>query len=113
MIHQIFGTRLVAIGKEGAVTVSRLPEKSVLWTSRPRQSHQGNITVLAWSHDGKYLATGGSDAVVKVWEAESGRLLSTYHQHQHPVCALSWSPDSKSIASAAVHEALRVWKALS
>jgi WD40 repeat protein len=113
MIQQSFRARLLAIGKEGTVAVSRLPEKSVLWISEPLQAHRGTITALAWSRDGKYLATGGSDAVIKIWEAETGRLLSNYYEHQHPVCALSWSPDSKKIASAAIQESPRIWKVLS
>ncbi len=32
------------------------------------QKHDGEIRSLAFSHDGKYLASGGADGTVKVWD---------------------------------------------
>jgi WD40 repeat protein len=67
------------------------------------------VQALAWSPNGKYLASGSWDSTVQVWEAASGRRLFTYRGHDNLVSALAWSPDGKRIASAAYD--LQVWQA--
>ncbi len=51
---------------------SRLP----LPTSSP-DGHQDAIFTLAWSMDGRYLASAGADRMIKVWSPSEGKLLST------------------------------------
>jgi WD40 repeat protein len=74
------------------------------------RGHTNGVQALAWSPNGKYLASGSWDTTVQVWEAASGRRLFTYDGHDNLVSALAWSPDSKRIASAAYD--LQVWQAL-
>ena len=54
---------------------------------------------MAWSPDGKSIASGGYDKTVQVWNATTGALLVTYKGHSETVEALAWSPDGKRIAS--------------
>ena len=58
------------------------------------------VMSVAFSHDGKRIATGGWDHTVKVWDPESGRELLTLRGHQNAVTGLAFSPDDKRIASA-------------
>jgi WD40 repeat protein len=37
------------------------------------QSHADNIFALSWSPDGRYLASGGADETVRIWQAPAGR----------------------------------------
>jgi WD40 repeat protein len=80
-----------------------------------------DLWALAWSPDGKYLASGGTDQLVQVWEAGTGKQLLTYsgHSDQPPIgnyaypyaiTALTWSPDSTRIASGAGSGPIRVWE---
>ena len=54
---------------------------------------------VEWSPDGRWLATGGFDAVVRVWDADTGEHRFTMTSHTAAVVGLDWSPDSTRLAS--------------
>src|SRR5205085_1681757 len=65
------------------------------------------VYALAWSPGGKYLASGGGDKMVRVWDASTGDELSPpspYRGHfnikEGTIQVVAWSPDSQRIASA-------------
>ena len=62
-------------------------------------AHKLNVTALAVSADGRYLASGSLDNSTKLWDAASGQYLATFHVHNRPVWALAFSPDGKTLAS--------------
>ena len=71
--------------------------------------HDDEITTLAIAPDGKTLASGSRDAIVKVWDLETRRERATLRGHSAPILALSFSEDSGSLASADADRNLRVW----
>ena len=58
------------------VPLNRPISRQPLPTSSP-DGHQDAIFALAWSVDGKYLASAGADRMIKVWSPTDGKLLST------------------------------------
>jgi len=64
------------------------------------RGHFSQVTAVAWSPDGKYIASGGDDHTVQVWNAKTGTRLLISRGHAGGVHALTWSPDSTRIASA-------------
>ena len=64
---------------------------------------------MAVSFDGKHLATGSLDNTTKLWDAASGRLLTTYHAHNRPVWALAFSPDGRTLASGSCDKAVQLF----
>ncbi|MBM4273477.1 MAG: hypothetical protein FJ134_03320 [Deltaproteobacteria bacterium] len=76
--------------------------------------HSNPIGSIAWSRDGKFLATGGSD--IRIWEADGGKLIKVLREETERVKLVSWSPDGKflaavSVASESTGEAImvRLW----
>ncbi len=70
------------------------------------------ILALAWSPNGKHLATADATGAVRIWEVKSGKTILTYHKHTAPVRSLAWSPNGKYIASAGQDQLVRIWNAL-
>jgi hypothetical protein len=63
--------------------------------------HVRPIRALAWSPDGRLLASAGDDGMLIIWSpAQSAMPLLKVPQNA-PVLAISWSPDGKTIAAAA------------
>jgi len=63
-------------------------------------AHNSVVRTLAWSLDGRFLATGGDDGMLALWyPAQSQWPLFKVHRDA-PVLALAWSPDGRHIAAA-------------
>ena len=73
--------------------------------------HSSYIFSIAWSPDGKRIASGSKDGTVQVWDATSGRHIFTYRGHTASVKAVVWSPDGSYIASAGDDHTVQVWTA--
>jgi len=71
---------------------------------------QGNVTTLAFSPDGKVLASGGWDDMVRLWDVESGKELRKMLAHQAMIARVVFSPDGKMLASrGGIDGTLRLW----
>ena len=73
--------------------------------------HPSAVQSVAFSADGRRIAAGGQDGVVKVLDAGTGRELHSFRAHQHNVHGLAFSPDGRRIATASSDGSLKVWDA--
>lgn len=59
-------------------------------------AHAQEVCGLKWSLDGQYLASGGNDNMLQIWQSITGRNSSqpvySFNQHQAAVKALAWCP---------------------
>lgn len=75
------------------------------------RGHAAPILAVAYSPPGDYIATGGADNSVKVWNARNGHLLFTLRGHQQAVCSVAWSSDGQWIVTGSFDHTARVWNA--
>jgi small GTP-binding protein len=68
---------------------------------------------IAWSHDGRQLATAGLDHWVRVWSAEGDapEPIHTMVGHRDSILGIAWSPDGRSIASASKDGTVKIYDA--
>ena len=76
---------------------------------KKKPKHNNNII---WSPDSTYIASGGDDKTIQVWDAMSGKLRLTYTGHADTAWPLAWSPDGKYIASGSWDGTTQVWDAM-
>ena len=77
---------------------------------RPRrQLEQGaSVSVLAFAPQGQWLATGGDDSSVRLWDLTSGQQVIRLFC-DGPVVALAFSPDGQRVAAGSLDATARVW----
>jgi WD40 repeat protein len=66
------------------------------------------FTSIAWSPDGRYLAAGGWDAAVPVWDAR-GKPAAVLTGHKDGAHWIDWSPDSSSLVTGSDDGTAKVW----
>jgi WD40 repeat protein/serine/threonine protein kinase len=69
------------------------------------------LTFLELSPDGKVLATGGFDGLVKIWDMATGaEVLPHLQAHFDPVVSAAFSPDGKGLATASLDQTIKIWE---
>ncbi len=77
------------------------------------RAHTMRVTTVAWSPDGKYIASGSLDKTVQIWSANSAARFHPfiYRGHGAGVSTVGWSPDSRRVASGAYDTTVQIWDA--
>jgi eukaryotic-like serine/threonine-protein kinase len=70
------------------------------------------VNSVAWSPDGKRLATVSDDITVKVWDVDSGKDVLTLRGQTRDVLDVAWSPDGKRLATSD-DSTVKLWNAAS
>jgi WD40 repeat protein/serine/threonine protein kinase len=84
---------------------TRTPKELFMWNA-----HIGPAFDLAWSPDGRQLATGGMDDVVRIWDANAqDKELATLKGHKGEVFSVAWHPEQRWLASASEDGTVRLW----
>ena len=75
--------------------------------------HSDYVSGVAWSPDGKRIASASGDHTAQVWDASDGGHILTYRGHASDVLTIAWSPDGRYLATGGLDATVQVWNATS
>lgn len=86
------------------------PDKSVGEEGKLK-GHKHEIFSLAFSHDGKKLASGSFDGTTRIWDSSTWQVLHELAGHGNWVSAVAFSPDGRFLVSAGIDRRIQIWDA--
>jgi hypothetical protein len=95
-------------------TVTPQPFGTSIYSYSPNVSIPHAVFIVAWSPNGKRIASAWEDNTARVWDAVTGSdmLTAPYTGHSQAVRSVVWSPDGKLIASGSFDGTVKVWWAI-
>jgi WD40 repeat protein len=72
--------------------------------------HSDEVFSVAYSPDGRYLASGSIDQTIKIWEVATGKELRTLTGHSGGVFLVAYSPDGRYLASGSIDQTIKIWE---
>jgi WD40 repeat protein len=108
------GGHLASVSGDGVVNLwdaTRLDQKQPLRQFTDRAHVPGPFLTMAFSPDGRRLATGGENNTVKIWDVPTGHALLTLPGHIGDVYTVAFTPDDEGrwVASAGEDSTVKVW----
>ena len=109
-----------AVSPDGQTVAAYTDEGHIkVWNARNgqeidnhRMQHDGRMTGLNFSQDGKWIVTSSADHTARIWNVQTGEALAVM-KHDDWVQDAEFSPDGKWIATACANSTARVWDAQS
>jgi len=78
-------------------------------SSREFIGHTSKANAVAWSSDGKLIASGGSDDTVRLWNAATGKQLASLKCDGRQVWSVAISPDNQLVVAGCDNGSVRIW----
>ena len=106
------GSRVAVVGNDARIRIydTRLGGAPLELPKEGTLGHDARVSAVAFSRNGRFLATGADNGTVIVWD-KLGDLVERAPAHTKAVSDIAWSPDSRMFATASTDGTIKLWDA--
>ena len=72
-------------------------------------AHQGRVSSIAMTSDGRWLVSGGDDKILRLWNSK-GFLVKGFSGHHGRILDVTFSPNGRTIASSDTEGVVKLWR---
>ncbi|KAJ7060856.1 chromatin associated protein [Mycena amicta] len=72
-------------------------------------SQDAGVTSVAMSPDGRFVAAGSLDNIVRIWDTSNGMLIERLRGHRDSVYSVVFTPDGRGVVSGSLDKTLKYW----
>ena len=71
--------------------------------------HTDHVDCVAWSPDGKFIASGSYDNTIRIWDVHARQCIRVLGGHSLGISDLAWNPTGSTLGSASYDKTVRLW----
>jgi serine/threonine protein kinase len=109
------GRTLASVGWNNTIKLWDVQSQRKWWDVRSQRQiatltgDSSSVYSVAFSPDGRTLASGGIDNTIKLWDVQSQKQIATLTGHSHIVMSVAFSPDGRTLASGGRDTTIDLW----
>ncbi|WP_373534009.1 protein kinase [Microcoleus sp.] len=110
----LLGLGIVWLRPSGIDITKLIPIQPINYTkislAQTLSGHSDAVLSVAFSPDGKVLASGSYDKTIELWEVATGRKITSLTGHSNYVLSVAFSPDGRVLASGSFDKTIKLWE---